>query len=192
MNIFAFYRSHLFVENVNRFMCIKDYNMNFIEDIVPYFNIQTFFEKFETSFENMGDYCTLTLRYYIKPKIDIINLLVSLDFVCDDICYYIDKYITEHLYLKFKIEFPENYPTLRIKWTLLDIDTSILFNSQDYGDMTFNEYYKYVVKNYNETYYLFVNITNDRFSFLNIENEIFLFVIYMHCINTAFIDYCFE
>jgi hypothetical protein len=192
MNIFAFYRSHLFVENVNRFMCIKDYNMNFIEDIVPYFNIQTSFEKFESSFENMGDYCILTLRYYIKPKIDIINLLVSLDFVCDDICYYIDKYITEHLYLKFKIEFPENYPTLRIKWSLIEIDTSILDNSNDYGGMTFNEYYKYVVQNYNETYYLFVNITNDRFSFLNIENEIFLFVIYMHCINTAFIDYCFE
>jgi hypothetical protein len=140
----------------------------------------------------MGDYCILTLRYYIKPKIDIINLLVSLDFVCDDICYYIDKYITEHLYLKFKIEFPENYPTLRIKWSLIEIDTSILDNSNDYGGMTFNEYYKYVVQNYNETYYLFVNITNDRFSFLNIENEIFLFVIYMHCINTAFIDYCFE
>lgn len=193
MNVFAFYRSHLFIENVNRFMGIKDYNLNHTEDIVSYFHIQTsFFDEFDISFENMGDFCLLTIKYYIKPKIDIINLLISLDFVCDDICNYIDEYVTEHLFLKFKIDFPENYPTLRIKWGFLDIDTSIRHDPNEYGGMMLDEYFKYIVQNYNETYYLFVNSMNDRFSFLNIENEIFLFIMYIHCITSAFIEYCFE
>ena len=65
-----------------------------------------------------------------------------------DICNYIDEYVTEHLFLKFKIDFPENYPTLRIKWDFLDIDTSIRHDPNEYGGMTLDEYFKYIVQNY--------------------------------------------
>lgn len=189
MNVFAFYRSHIFIENVKN-------AKNFDYDLAPYFHIQKSsfnpFNNFNIYFENKGTYCLLTIKYYIKPKINYIKLLGSLQIFCKDICYHINEYITEHLYLKFKILFPLNYPTFRSKWEFFYVDSSIPYNSKKHGNMTLYNYYNYITKIYNKINYENVCSYVNRFSLLNVENEVLSFILYIHCINNSLLDYCYQ
>jgi hypothetical protein len=191
MNVFAFFRSQIFIENIkNKNKKTKNKNTNIIDnDLVPYFHIQKSsfnkFNKFNIYFDIKQSYCLLTINYYIKPKIDYIKILSSLHNFGYDICYYINEYIIEHLYLQFKILFPINYPTFHSKWIFCYHYSSIPYNSREHGNMTLYNYYKYITKIYNEK-------NHKNKSHLNVENEVLSFILYIHCMNNCLLDYCYE
>ena len=189
MNVFAFYRTQLFINNIKNAKIIDN-------DLVPYFHIQNSsfnpFNHFNIYFENKENYCLLTIKYYIKPKFNYLNILGSLNIFCYDICCYTNEYITEYLYLKFKILFSTNYPTDRCYWEFYSIDSSIPYNSREHGNMTLYNYYDYITEIYNNSNYENLYSYVNRFSLLNVENEVLSFILYIHCINNCLLDYCYQ